>query len=127
MVEHAGPQRQRWPFEILLQTDSAVGPRSPLFEADTTFSSDGYSAKASDLVNPGVHELDRGYLVTLADPKSDLRILLILDSHLQRSRLRVVNSAIAVVGTLPASRALLAVHTTNRTDLVTYQWAWKAS
>jgi hypothetical protein len=76
------------------------------------------------LVSLGTLALDHGYLQTIADLKSDLRVLVLYDTDgrvIRQSRLDV---AIGMQYSIPARRLLLAAVRTNESQLIVYQWHW---
>jgi hypothetical protein len=75
-------------------------------------------------ISLAVHQLDTGYIRTFSDLRSDNRVLAIYDAQgnlLRSSRLSV---PLAILGTIPQERALLALRRTDRLELVRYTWRW---
>lgn len=71
-----------------------------------------------------VHPLERGFIRTFADLRSDQRVLAIYGadgSLLRQSRLDV---PMAVLTTIPGERLLLAARRTDRLEIVFYRWRW---
>lgn len=71
-----------------------------------------------------IHPLDRGFIRTLSDLRSDRRALVTYDAAGRVSRRSLVAVPIAVVATVPERRTLLAARRTDRMELVTYRWRW---
>jgi hypothetical protein len=72
-----------------------------------------------------VFPLDSGFVRVVADPRSDARILVLLDSlgaEIRRSRMDV---AFGIVATNPSAKLLLATRRTDKYELVTFRWHWE--
>lgn len=71
-----------------------------------------------------IYPLDKGYIRTFSDLRSDLRVLATYDAEgrfLQRS---VIAVPIGILATVPEKRVLLAARRTDRLEVVTYRWRW---
>ena len=71
--------------------------------------------------------LDRGYVQILADPRSDRRLILVLDALGQIARRVELDVAMGVLDADPHTRMLLAVRNVGRRELVYYRWHWRGS
>ena len=68
--------------------------------------------------------LDRGYIRTLADTRSDTRLLVLHDSDGRITRATVLDAPLGVIATAPSRRELLMARNINRMELVRYRWRW---
>jgi len=114
-----------WPFEwVALDTTGRVTLRARAIaitsgrSLDTTF---------VEWVGLPVVPLDRGFLQTLADPRSDRRILVLFGKHGQVLRQTGFGVPFGILAALPERRLLLALRRTDLTEIVTYRWDWRNS
>jgi hypothetical protein len=69
--------------------------------------------------------LDRGFLQTYVDLRSDRRILVLFDSDGSERRRTTLTVPIGYVASLPASKQLLAIRRVVGTEVVVYEWQWR--
>lgn len=98
--------------------------RSAPFHSDTILTHAGDTALASKLLALPTLRLDRGYLQQLADPTSDLRILVLYDDIGARLRVTTFGGAMGFVSSQPVRHTLLALRTSDVRELVLYRWHW---
>jgi hypothetical protein len=111
-----------WPFTWILQdTLGIVQLRASALGVE---SSPGESIR--DWVGLRVVALDKGFIQTVADPRSDARAMLLYDSAGRLIRQTRLKLPIGVLAAVPTQRQLLALRTTDRVELVVYQWAWQS-
>lgn len=72
-------------------------------------------------------QLDRGYIQTLTDLRSDLRILALYDETGHLRRRTVVDVPLAVMASAPERKLLLVARRTSRLEMVIYGWEWLSS
>lgn len=72
-----------------------------------------------------VVELDSGYIQTLADMRSDQRILVLFDHAGTPVRHRVLDVPLGIVASNPTAHLLLVLRRTDRLELVVYLWSWQ--
>jgi hypothetical protein len=69
--------------------------------------------------------LDSGYVQTLADLGNDRRVIIIYDEDGRALRSIVLEAAISFVQRSWVSETLVAVRTTDVTEIVRYRWRWR--
>jgi hypothetical protein len=75
-------------------------------------------------ISLGIHPLDRGFIRTFSDLRSDRRVLATYDRDGRLLRDSGIAVPMAVVATVPRRRVLLAARRTDRMELVKYRWSW---
>lgn len=70
--------------------------------------------------------VEHAMLQVLADPRSDERLLLVLDKHGRLLRTRALDVAIGLLCADSATRTLLAIRNVGGRELVYYRWRWRA-
>lgn len=112
-----------WPFGWRIAGRGASS-RKRQFDRDTLLASNKDTAQALEMVGTGMRFLDEGFISVLADPRSDLRALVVFDRSGSRQRIATVSIPLGVLDTRPDSRLLLAVRRTDVIELVVYGWRW---
>jgi hypothetical protein len=112
-----------WPFEwVALDTagtvvlESRAITRTTRALVDTTY---------VDWVGLPVFQLDSGFLQTLADPRSDKRVLVLYDLDGRVVNRRAMNVAFGILTVSVHQRMLLALRRSDRNELVRYRWDWR--
>jgi hypothetical protein len=68
--------------------------------------------------------LDQGYIQTIADPRSDRRIVVRYREDGSPVAAHALDVAMGFLASNPATHQLVALRRTNHTDLVIYHWHW---
>ena len=82
------------------------------------------SGGADRWVSLGALPLDRGFIQTLADLNSDLRILVLYDGDGGVVRHTVMDVPMGFIASDPERRLLLAARRTDALEVVGYRWSW---
>jgi hypothetical protein len=69
--------------------------------------------------------LDRGYIQTIADLRSDHRTLLLYAADGRFIRSSQLEVPMAVVSTDPQSERIIAVRDVGRQEVAVYKWRWR--
>lgn len=69
--------------------------------------------------------LDRGYLQTIADVRSDKRLMVLYDRQGRVVRHQVLEAPIGFLGAIPSNQKLLAARWVSSAEVVEYQWQWE--
>ncbi len=112
----------RWTMARLATGDTASGIP---FSSDTVLSLGSDSTLASKLLALPTIRLDRGFLQQLADPRSDLRAMLVFDDEGRKVRATMVDGALGFLGANIETRSLIALRTSDVRELVVYSWRWR--
>jgi hypothetical protein len=111
-----------WPFEwATLDTTGIITRASRAVEQDAKPSSD---TTLVGWVGLPVLPIDDGFLQTLADPRSDHRVLVRYDQNGHIVRKAEMNVAFGILSTSPSQRLLLALRRSDRNEIVVYRWDW---
>lgn len=110
-----------WPFRWILQDTSGVIQGGSSAREAVPAPGENFAT----WVGLRVVALDRGFIQTLADPRSDSRAILLYDSAGHFIRQTRLGLSFGVLAAEPAQKQLVALRTTDRVDLVIYQWAWQ--
>jgi len=114
-----------WPFEwVALDSTGHVILRAQAVDRTGDQSSDTLLVA---WVGLPVVQLDSGFLQTIADPRSDRRILVRYDSEGRVRSRAEITMAFGVLSARPEQRLLLALRRSDRTELVLYRWDWRRS
>lgn len=114
-----------WPFEHELIGPSVVDPKHGTpFVREQWLVVDGDTLEAPHTTALAIHELDDGYIQVVADLRSDMRVLTLLDSALRPVKARALDAPLGVLATYPATQTLLAVRRTRGLEIVVYRWRW---
>lgn len=117
----------RWPFGGWVRRfDSGDSIRVEHWNRQVLVAAELDSVLASRTRGLGIHALDDGFVQTIVDPQSDIRILVRYDSSGAVANLSNLNTAFGIAATDPDARKLLALRRTNGTEAVWYAWRWSA-
>jgi hypothetical protein len=112
-----------WPFDwVALDTTGIVTLTSRAIEqaakppVDTTF---------AGWVGLPVLQIDDGFVQTLADPRSDHRLLVRYDRKGHIMSRTELNVAFGIMAVSPEQRLLLALRRSDRKEIVVYRWEWR--
>lgn len=113
-----------YPFEWRDSGSTGVVVGHP-FDSDTSVSFEAKTVAARTLRSLSAQRLDHGYLQTLSDPTSDLRLLVVYDDLGRRVSAATIEAPLGIVGTSPPRHELLAVRTLGAAEVAIYRWQWK--
>ncbi|HYW07987.1 MAG TPA: hypothetical protein VE913_13585 [Longimicrobium sp.] len=106
-----------------LTVAAAEGSGAPIRAFETPKLS-GSSREAGLWISMAILPLDRGYIRTFTDLRSDRRVLVTYDGSGAMLRRTPIRLPMAVIATDPGRRMLLAVRRTDQLELVRYHWRW---
>lgn len=104
-----------WPFKTSLITNS--GEVTPLLQPDSALLAEADTGWIGLAAIPILH----GFVQTLADPRSDRRVIILFDSNGHILSLSRVETALGLVAAAPSGRVLIALRRTDYDELVTYE------
>jgi hypothetical protein len=84
----------------------------------------GSESAASLWVSLPLVQLDRGFLRTISDLRSDRRLLVLYDEGGRVIRQQVLNVPFGVLAAAPDSRLLVAARRADHLEVVKYRWRW---
>lgn len=90
------------------------------FDADTLLTAGSYSSLSSRLFGMATHAVGDEFLQVLADPRSDLRVLLTYDAKGRALRRTAIAVSLGILDFEPTQSRVLALRRTNTSELVTY-------
>lgn len=111
-----------WPFAWVEMTAEGRIARRTSLESTT---SAGLRDSLAGWIGLGVVPLDTGYVLTVADPRSDERRIVLFDLEGRPMRSSSVRASWGALAAMPKERQLLAVRRTNVLGLVVYKWRWR--
>jgi hypothetical protein len=104
-----------------MAADGRIARRSSLASATSA----GLQDSLAGWIGLGVLPLDTGYVLTVADPRSDERRIVLFDLEGRPVRTTSVRASWGAVAAIPKEHQLLAVRRTNVLELVVYKWRWR--
>lgn len=114
-----------WPFRW---TTRGLGPSDSVaaqpFQVDTVISSSRNLIRASELLALPTLDIERGFLQELVDTRSDLRVLVLYDRRGTRVRVTELDGALGFLSVDRLTHGILALQTTDRRELIVYDWRW---
>lgn len=88
--------------------------------------SGGGASTEARLVAIGLIPFSEGFLLVLADPRRDARVIYLYDSSGGLVRKRVVSGALGLISADLERQTFLAERSTDVTELVLYRWHWSS-
>jgi hypothetical protein len=71
-----------------------------------------------------VFALDTGYIQLLADPKTDLRAMLVYAPDGSLTHVTTIDTSMGILSTDPTEHELLMIRRTDKLEIVRYSWRW---
>lgn len=90
------------------------------FSVDTVLRNDSVAVSSPRLVGMATRAIDDGFIQLLADPRSDLRVLVLYSDKGRRSRVTTVGVSLGFLDFNLDRGHMLALRRTNMSELVTY-------
>ena len=94
--------------------------RSRPFTADTVITGVSDTVVSSELVGMATHAIDKGFIQLLADPRSDLRVLVVYGPDGRTFRRATIGVSLGLLDFEPVATHVLALRRTDTLELVTY-------
>lgn len=114
-----------WPYRWT-ERDTLTGltRKGVPFLSDTLLRSGSDSVSASALLSMPTLLVGRRVIQQLSDPRSDIRVLVSYDESGTRMRVATVNAPIGFLASSTERQELVAMRTSDRSELVVYGWHW---
>lgn len=114
-----------WPYRWT-ERDSLTGltRKGVPFSSDTLLRSGSDSVSASALLSMPTLIVGRRVIQQLSDPRSDIRVLVTYDERGTRIHIATVNAPIGFLASSTERQELVAMRTSDRSELVIYGWHW---
>lgn len=110
------------PYEwVSISTDGVPLMRGRPFMTDTTVASGSDFRASAGFLGMSTHHIDSGYVQLLADPKSDLRVIVVYATNAEVTRRTTLDVPIGILDFQPTTKRLLALRRTDELELVTYR------